>query len=759
MRALPRVRSLIPLRLDVSYEVAVGLVDIAGNGVVCSDDSLNCVPVISATYERMDAYSPPLIVDNGSLQRRASELVVETDPIGGSRKTQRKVFTPAVPLKLAEIYGQFDVAGRPSGAAWRAIDEFRGSVTDALNASQDETGHIHYTPDPGIEAFFFEVVAGWPYAQDPLTLTVQGKWPRLRPWTVVARPALEPPDAARSGARLNAYKIERNDEEQILTITVPRGARVTAQMRSRGRSDKIHALFRYVVNQLGHEEQIISKQVREQRHDVTNPSATLVITHATQLPDLAPNLYSASLTRTADDSTVKFKAIISADGATTGSVDLLASWEDWVEPTSVGQSPTKRVKPPVTLGTKIIAPSSTINDQEELDGVFDFHDKSYHDLTISLRANARFASYFPDSPPKSTTSSTTLKKAALSTTTPPRPGLMYAVPNFITIDNPGKPVGAYVGFTRTRLGGVRLLFRPGWWATGNGELLGVVIGTNSDPNAGESAGDYVTTVGLDPIFSGEDTLNADLLRADFAFAVGDAVDLTVPIPDPTNPDKISTKIKATVVPHAIIYDGTRNLWYSDISIRKTYLEAYGYRAMFAVAVVRYQPNTISEGAPPPFCVSPPERTFFIQTFADSMISLTFALGFETVKVQFTYTSPQRPLSRTDRHGESYGIELKAAREMRQWNVYGALTWAEAEPLALEPVEPGVYAGSFTTSIDDFLNSRLTVDEHEIMPKEVRPPSGEQMSPTTDGRRFSMITSVEMELFWNVQLGPKPVHHP
>ncbi|MFE0753749.1 peptidoglycan-binding protein [Inquilinus sp. NPDC058860] len=132
--------------------------------------------------------------------------------------------------------------------------------------------------------------------------------------------------------------------------------------------------------------------------------------------------------------------------------------------------------------------------------------------------------------------------------------------------------------------GLRIYLDQPWYASGEGELLGVVLlpAGHPAPDALERRDRYagrITEWGLDP-----------LRRSGWLPALPSLADLTaatvtmgeVPLPLPERDTVVD------VAGHAVAWDAGRKLWYADVTLRAD----YAYMPFVRLALVRFQPDSI-----------------------------------------------------------------------------------------------------------------------------------------------------------------------
>jgi hypothetical protein len=206
----------------------------------------------------------------------------------------------------------------------------------------------------------------------------------------------------------------------------------------------------------------------------------------------------------------------------------------------------------------------------------------------------------------------------LSSARPAQPDILYVLPTFKWRDTPSG---------RNRLGrGLRIYMRRGWFSSGVGELLGVVL-MPPGPLLIEVANQlskYVSQWGNDPIFSGD--LNTALTPSQFTH--DPAFPETAPGPVGTGlvlaetenaPSPLSVQVRGFTP----LFDSERKLWYVDLEL----LPTSHYYTFIRFGLCRYQPDSL------PTCeISKVVQTEFAQLLADRAATLTHRTGSIDVTV-------------------------------------------------------------------------------------------------------------------------------
>jgi hypothetical protein len=201
-----------------------------------------------------------------------------------------------------------------------------------------------------------------------------------------------------------------------------------------------------------------------------------------------------------------------------------------------------------------------------------------------------------------------------SSARPPTPGVLYALPTFAwERAESGGPAATPAKITSKRGGqGLRIYLERPWWASGEGELLGVVTwpgaGGSGDLTDTDALNGYVTEWGLDPVFG-----SANLPRrypGPVAFpqrkATGTQLSLAELGPQGDTVD---------VAGHEVRFDTGRNLWYCDIEVAS----GKAYTPMIRLALARYQPDSLQHAH-----LSSIVLADVVQTAPDRLATVAFA---------------------------------------------------------------------------------------------------------------------------------------
>ncbi len=214
----------------------------------------------------------------------------------------------------------------------------------------------------------------------------------------------------------------------------------------------------------------------------------------------------------------------------------------------------------------------------------EFHDTKHRFVNYRITATTRYREYFPEAiindPANITRTGAPWKSVnILSSARPDAPKVLYVVPTFGWEE---KKIGDEL-VSRRCGNGLRVYLDRPWYSSGIGELLGVVLQSQSNLSFGKFEGPlkpYLTDVGMDPIWGSEFTPST-LKISDFPLASHGQNGLTL--------DEIGG-YQVGVAGHAVDFDKERQLWYADIEIDA----ADSYYPFVRLALARYQPDSIPD---------------------------------------------------------------------------------------------------------------------------------------------------------------------
>ena len=365
------------------------------------------------------------------------------------------------------------------------------------------------------------------------------------------------------------------------------------------------------------------------------PFRDLTLVHATQAPVFGPIFNDLRIIRNPGSQDVKLtEKSIFLHGRTTGKFEIEANWSEWVD--DITKDEPKRVSFNGQLGEIKLAENhrnmawleEAVNNQMynsndpnvQRADIHSLGDTRFRLVKYSIRGTTRFREYLPPSiyedenqtvklenvtksgpvatgdsmvlPPNVNTDagapildtcldrtgrqSSNSQSRILSSAPPADPKVMYVLPTMrwhsnVTSDK----------FDISRYGnGLRVWLDRPWFSTGDGELLGVIIMQGESFNNISLANQsFITQWGKDPFWNSS---SVQLMATEQNFPLRVAAE-TVRLQE--KPDT-----SVTVVGHRVHYNKQRRLWYCDIQLD----QLNTYMPFVRLALVRYQPNTLSD---------------------------------------------------------------------------------------------------------------------------------------------------------------------
>jgi hypothetical protein len=259
-------------------------------------------------------------------------------------------------------------------------------------------------------------------------------------------------------------------------------------------------------------------------------------------------------------------------------------------------------------------------------------------VNYNALATTRFREYFPPSNPQTLAERQKEQEQyarvskeqtlhVLSSARPEAPKVLYIIPAFRWEKNPA--------VSKRHGGGLRVYMERGWYSSGDGELLCVVLMANA-----ASSGDPQILGDDDPLRLYVSQWGADPLRVS-AGTNGLLAPGNFTNPAPTRSasgnfqttglslDELPNGTPVSAVPHAVAYDEVRRLWYCDIEIDP----GESYYPFVRLALARYQPNSV-----PGLNLSRVVLADFVQLTPERAVSLA-PLASDPKTLNVTVTGP------------------------------------------------------------------------------------------------------------------------
>lgn len=524
----PAQPALPQLRFGTSYQLRLRVLDIAGGGLQPADVPGDIGATPSRTYRRYEPVLPPemppptgllTIVDGvprvdaallgpgGALDR----LVVRSDPAGEGALAAyplddaRMLLPPAAPFALLEQHERLNGSDE---ATWRIA---RRALAAPQASAEPRNGRSYtWIPDPAADGVSVTAL--------PLSTRAAPSGTALSSWPDEAWPDHEPKRVRVSAGGLGARIGVNWETPTSALVRVPAAMQATIEVASYVDSelDKLAASLWVAGSKAA------GNAVNNGRHPVITPARRIEVVHAVRKPLKAP---AGTLMATRNEGET-FALIVDAgdrligiDRDSTSQVDVSATWDEW------GDAPTP------TRIDEVLGSTPVELDAPELPPIaHEFADTKHRRVTYRLTARSRFRDYFDASDPESAfVQEATLGPVSVpSTARPAPPVVLCVVPAFrwdrVPLFNPPPsqeegvaPAPPIAAWTHTRVGGILRVELDGpWFATGEGEQLGVVVspGPGSDDlpgvdhlavvaTAGGLGSELVTTLYRDPLFASD----------------------------------------------------------------------------------------------------------------------------------------------------------------------------------------------------------------------------------------------------------------
>ena len=409
----PRVRpgTLPRLRFGRRYRVRLRAVDLAGNSRPLSLGAAPGDPELTSAlfaYRRQEPVPSPVLLHRRpkTVTETVDRVVVRSsDFTGPGERTEvssRHVVVPKTSQQVAEEHGRFDTAadGRPlDKAAYGLIVARENENFDAIATTDPaDPGDSYvdrdlvaapYLPDPLARGASF---VGLPNRPDPMPLLVplgdDSTWPSYRPLRLDVRQG----DAAPV----------HDDASSTLTVSVPTGHTVAIRVGCHLRAEDLDTLgvYEWLLDATGDDR---SKVAQLRLAALTGlvptltPSRRLVLVHAVRQPVRTPEFVEPGVgTRRGGDTAAVLVGDISLHGQSTGRLDLLGSWSEWVDR---GPGTAPPVRREVDRTFVAVIPSERVegarqSDVASLQTTHEFGDTRHRTVRYHLLATTRYVEEF-----------------------------------------------------------------------------------------------------------------------------------------------------------------------------------------------------------------------------------------------------------------------------------------------------------------------------------------------------------------------------
>lgn len=472
---------------------------------------------------------------------------------------------------------------------------------------------LPYLADPaasGVSLVFPEAGADhrlrFPWSVEGLRLEYRGEWPQLRPYRLVLE---------------SGEELEGRVDGNAIRIALPPGTELRMRSSSALTPEQRELLGLWRTRPPEHrDDPEIAAAAADGWLWWLTPFDEIRLIHAVPRPVEAPRVpvlraeRSAAIDReegkeTSEGTGTDLRGVIDLHGPSTGRVDLEATWsepvddpaKDGPEEIAGAATPWGTDVPPsadfLALGREDQDAGSVGTDVTDLQRArHEFGDTKHRRVEYRVRATTRFREHFEQSPPLSVDElslfSPPVRVSVPSATRPSEPVVRDVLPLFLWHEQsePRQPFA----LRRTRRAGLRVYLERPWYETGEGELLGLVLGPLAGDPARSAEEATVSVWAADPVWrqtgparAGELPLR-DRLEVLDPDHVGEAGRPARP-PERVPLDGEPGAPEVTVLGYQPEYNRERKLWFVDVSLDQD----TAVWPFVRLALARYQPDSVA----------------------------------------------------------------------------------------------------------------------------------------------------------------------
>ncbi len=513
-------------------------------------------------------------------------------------------------------------ADAPKAATPADLNRGDGFSAGQYVAHDVDALRLPYLPDPlaaGVSFTFPDAHMGHHVsglmAIENTTLRYTGRWPEPQPFRLVLE----------SGASLSAVV-----EDHVIRVTLPPGEQLRMRMSSsiRPSSLELFGLWRSLPA-LARNNALLKEAAADGWFWWLTPHTELRLVHAVPRPVEVPRVTVLVPTREANDTAVVLAGAVDVHAPSTDRIDIEGTWSEWIDDIAKPE--------PELIARKAAACGTGVTDDEDLvvlggkditvplqdntplrvhAAVHQMGDTKHRIIDYRVRATTRYREYFP---PQVTPDVEALSVVGAvhtldvpSSARPPKVAVRDVLPLFRWHEEtvPSQPFAV----RRTRRAGVRIYLERPWYATGDGELLAVLVG----PGSGDALRGSVSQWGGDPVWLQQGPAQRttlplidmlQLLGLDDRAEPGRPVGAPVMRPLVDLPGKPSV----AVLGYKPEFAKERGLWFVDVALDPG--TAFWPFVQFAVA--RYQPSAL-----PGMHLGPVLQCDFVQLAPERMATLS-----------------------------------------------------------------------------------------------------------------------------------------
>jgi hypothetical protein len=411
------------------------------------------------------------------------------------------------------------------------------------------------------------------------------------------------------------------------------------------------------------------------------PQRELTLVHAVPKPLRDPTVLKYAMrTRVRNETVVEIERLaVDMHAPSTGHLSLEAEWDEYDDRGEDGGStyPNEALAPETRSGHAVDLPVAYDGQLPPVPLRLEMGDTRRRVLRYRLRGTTRYREYFDRD--ITTDAQNISRLGPLSgpmdfpaTAPPPAPKVAYAVPVF---------GGDKTASRRVRKGGgLRVYLERPWYASGQGELLAVLVLDLDDASSmiSEENRAQVSEWGGDPIAGGAKP-GFNMLSSNITSGVSTTVH-TLP-----------SNLRVRAVAHQPKYCAERGLWYVDVDLDA----GAAYFPFVRLALARYQPHAL-EGRH----LSPTVRLDFVQIAPHRDATLAFPTP---ARAQITVTGPARV-------GSEMSLRLE---QCPAGSAAGGLAWQPAISASMRSINATTFLGEIDVVKTAGQSYRLVIEEHEV----------------------------------------------
>lgn len=473
--------SLQAQRFGDCYEFRARSVDIAGNSVTMQDASAlaDQLPMQSLATPptcclRVESVLPPVVWSTTPRANEDADILVIRDAEEKRYRTnqlQAHIFPPQISVDMAERHSMFDRLSPES--SWALIEQHQARL------------------GPGEPLVPTDGIQFTPYLPDPLAM--QGLVTLPDGSTKIELPPFDAlPESLRNVALARSCLLTLKPGKNELRSEL-HGHELTLQL-PKGRVQELTFHTKLSTEDFG--KMALSASLNNPSVIGANddtpallaPKRIVRVVHASQRPLTRPVFEAPRLLARQKNQTqaVLLDDKLHFDVHSTGRLDVYANWNDVSDdPQATGWE---------TLNHELHAGGLDIDDTDvspfaEIDAttttkpaplMHDFGDTKHHEVRYRAVAVSRFVDLYPDELTKDPNNmnriSTEVVLHVPSTAPPAVPAVSYVLPTF---RHEQKNIGAGVMSATQEGNGLRIYLERGWFSSGNGEQLALILATDS----------------------------------------------------------------------------------------------------------------------------------------------------------------------------------------------------------------------------------------------------------------------------------------